>query len=218
MQAMAASSAASSAAIVPRKSTRKDWNSLLTSTRRAPQAASAAPESNLLAAVVEATTSDLAAPLTAVLPAGLHEENILNDLLRNRQPVSGLVIAVGTNTPGKEQDAFAERVSAAIRSLLGPTDFAVRSAPDEFWLIFPNERGASAQRRLRQTAQQLWDFQLHSLGSGSVLFSWGGLEVRGEPLDEAIASARERMQETRRGRKNLLPELAPLGEPLSQAV
>ena len=39
------------------------------------------------------------------------------------------------------------------------------------------------------------------MGSLSILFSWGGVEVRSESIDEAIASATERMQETRRGRK-----------------
>ena len=33
------------------------------------------------------------------------------------------------------------------------------------------------------------------------MFSWGGLEVRSEPLQAAMAAATERMQETRRGRK-----------------
>jgi hypothetical protein len=35
----------------------------------------------------------------------------------------------------------------------------------------------------------------------SVQFSWGGVEVRSESIEEAIASATERMNETRRGRK-----------------
>ena len=83
-----------------------------------------------------------------------------------------------------------------IQSLIGPGDFAAQSGTDEFLLIYPSERGASAQRRLGQIAEQLWDFQLRSMGSLSILFSWGGVEVRSESIDEAIASATERMQET----------------------
>lgn len=75
-------------------------------------------------------------------------------------------------------------------------------------MIYPQERGASAQRRLSQIAQQLWDFQLRSLGTFQILFSWGGVEVRSESIEEAIASASERMQETKRGRK-LLTMVSP---------
>jgi len=80
----------------------------------------------------------------------------------------------------------------------------MQSAPDEYLLIFPNERGAAAQKRLSRIAQQLWDFQLDSLRTDPVKFSWGGLEVRNEPVSEAIASASERMHETRRGRQRQL--------------
>ena len=88
-----------------------------------------------------------------------------------------------------------------IQSLIGPDDFACQSSPEEFLLIYPGHRGASAQRKLSQIAQQLWDFQLRSLGTFSILFSWGGVEVRSESIEEAISAANERMQETRRGRK-----------------
>jgi hypothetical protein len=47
----------------------------------------------------------------------------------------------------------------------------------------------------------------------SILFSWGGVEVRSESIDEAIASATERMEETRRGRKVLSMDV-----PLKKAV
>jgi hypothetical protein len=53
---------------------------------------------------------------------------------------------------------------------------------------------------LSEIAQQLWDFQLRTVGNASVLFSWGGVEVRGELIEDAIASASERMHDTRRSR------------------
>jgi hypothetical protein len=56
---------------------------------------------------------------------------------------------------------------------------------------------------LARSPNQLWDFQLRSLGSFQILFGWGGLEVRSESIEEAIASASERMQETKRSRKLL---------------
>jgi len=88
-------------------------------------------------------------------------------------------------------------------------------------LIYPQERGASAQRRLNQVAQQLWDFQLRSLGSFQILFSWGGVEVRSESIQEAIASASERMQgDRRRAAAKLLTMSVPVAAEtqLRQAV
>jgi len=113
------------------------------------------------------------------------------------------VVSIGVNASRKPDGTLPESVHNLVQSLIGPHDFAAQSGDDEFLLIYPRERGASAQRRLSQIAQQLWDFQLRSLGSFQILFSWGGVEVRSESIEEAIASASERMQETKRGRKLL---------------
>jgi hypothetical protein len=216
VQALAAASQSAVASATPKPAAKKDWGSLLEATRKVPKRP--AEESPLLAAVVEATTSDLSKPAQSGLPAGLQPAFVLKDLLERREPVSGLVMAVGVSMPSEAQGALAERLAGLIRSLLGPGDFAVQSKPDEFLLVFPAERGAAAQRRLSQAAQRLWDFQLHALGTYSVLFSWGGLEVRNEPMDEAISAATERMLETKRNRKSSIPEAAPVQEALREAV
>jgi hypothetical protein len=164
---------------------------------------------------VVAATSNGSSP-AEVVPAGFHDNFVLSRLMQSRQPVSGLVVSIGVNTPRNADGSMPEQVRQLMESLLGPSDFACQSSEEEFLLMFPNERGASAQRRLSEIAQQLWDFQLRSMGTFSILFSWGGVEVRSESIDEAIASANERMQETRRGRKLLTME--PRGEALRQAV
>jgi hypothetical protein len=164
-----------------------------------------------------AGTSTDAQGETAVVPAGFHEGYILSRLVQSRQPVSGLVVSIGVNTPRNSDGSMPEPIRKLVESLIGPGDFACQSSSEEFLLIYPNERGASAQRRLSEIAQQLWDFQLRSLGSFSILFSWGGVEVRSESIDEAIASANERMHETRRGRKLLTMEPRG-GQQLRQAV
>ncbi len=153
-----------------------------------------------------ALLSRRADPVSTDVPAGFHEGFVLSQLVQNRQPVSGLVVSIGVNTPRNDDGSMPEQVKNLIQSLIGPGDFACHTSPEEFLLIYPNERGASAQRRLSQIAQQLWDFQLNSLGTFQILFSWGGVEVKSESIDEAIASANERMQETRRGRKLLTME------------
>ena len=179
------------------KPIRKDWGTLLN--RNAQAKVEAKP-----AAVVAATNQSTSAEASEIsLPAGFQDGFVLNKLVQSHQPVSGLVVSIGVNAARKSDGKLPASVHELVQSLIGPHDFAAQSSDDEFLLIYPQERGASAQRRLSQIAQQLWDFQLRSLGSFQILFSWGGLEVRSESIEEAIASASERMQETKRGRKLL---------------
>ena len=110
-------------------------------------------------------------------------------------------------------------IRGLIQSLIGPNDFAAQSGKDEFLLIYPNEARRLRTALVSLIAEQLWDFQLRSMGTLSILFSWGGLEVRSESIDEAIASATERMQETRRNRRVLTMEPRSGSEaPLRRAV
>jgi hypothetical protein len=175
---------------------KKDWAALLSRNAQATKAPQA-----------------LAVAGSTGFQTGFHDGFVLNKLVQSHQPISGLVVSIGVNASGKP-----EGVSKLVESLIGPNDFAAQSGEDEFLLIYPQEHGASAQRRLSQIAQQLWDFQLRSLGSFQILFSWGGVEVRSESLEEAIASASERMQETKRGRKLLTMELPAPEQKLRKAV
>jgi hypothetical protein len=196
---------------------KKDWGTLLSRKSAKPaqeETHTMEAKPDLLDAAVAATSNGSSA--IEVVPAGFHDNYILSRLMQSRQPVSGLVVSIGVNTPRNADGSMPEQVCQLMKSLLGPSDFACQSSEEEFLLMFPNERGASAQRRLSEIAQQLWDFQLRSMGTFSILFSWGGVEVHSESIDEAIASANERMHETRRGRKLLTME--PRGEALRQAV
>jgi len=173
---------------------RKDWGSLLS--RQKPSAAITVNEDHHSAQASEPS-------LSAGFPAGLHDGFVLSKLVESRQPIRGLVVSIGVNAGRKSDGTASEAVAKLVQSLIGPGDFAAQSSDEEFLLIYPEESGASAQRRLSKIAQQLWDFQLRSLGSFQILFSWGGIEVRSESIEEAITSASERMQETKRGRKLL---------------
>jgi len=199
----------------PAMSTR-DWSSLLN--RRATPAAASQPgqiaasapsRNDLLEAVVAATDSTAPTQSSApALPAGFQDGYVLSRLVERRQPVSGLVVSIGVTAEDKEgQAAAADSVPALVRSLveslIGSGDFAAQSGQGEYLVIYPGMRGATAQRKLSEVAQQLWDFQLRSMGQFSVQVGWCGDEVRSESIEEAIASATERMNETRRGRKVL---------------
>jgi hypothetical protein len=191
----------------------RDWSSLLTARRSETAGNSPQEKPGLLDAVVAAQAAE------PVLPAGFQDGFVLTRLVESHQPVSGLVVSIGVSAANNQDGSLAGNVRTLIQSLIGPTDFAAQSGEEEFLLIYPGERGAAAQRRLSQVAQQLWDFQLRSLGSYSIQFSWGGVEVRSESISEAIASATERMQETRRGRKILTMESRPAAEtPVRRAM
>jgi hypothetical protein len=192
-------------ALVPKK----DWKSLLDKKKTEVR-------TDLMEAVAAATVSQRAGESNTEFPAGFHEGFVLSQLVQSRKPVSGLVVSIGVNAPRNEDGSLPAPVAGLIQSLIGPNDFACQSSAEEFLLIYPGERGASAQRKLSEIAQQLWDFQLRSLGTFSILFSWGGVEVRSENIEEAIATANERMQETRRGRKLLTME--PREQALREAV
>jgi hypothetical protein len=184
-----------------------------------PQIAARAVETTIpsldVAALEKATSESrlpvrpLAAEIEARLeiPAGLHEAAVLSRLLESQAPYSGVVVAIGLNdyeTLREKLSSGADSAAALnkmVLSMLRPQDFACRFQDDEYILIYPGERGSSAQRRLFQVSEKLWDFQLRSLGNLSVMFSWGGLEVNNETLAEAVASARERMYQTKRNRK-----------------
>ena len=53
---------------------------------------------------------------------------------------------------------------------------------------------------MNEISERLWNFQLRGQGSFSVLFSWGGIGAENETLSDAIASAAERMRQTKRSR------------------
>jgi hypothetical protein len=137
-------------------------------------------------------------PAPVSIPTGMCDQAALQPFLDTDFPFTGLVVLVGianSRTPSREHPA-----QPFIEGLLCPADFACRFGKDEFLIICPGLRGAEAQRRLNEISERLWNFQLRGQGSFSVLFSWGGIGVENEPLSDAIASATERMQQTKRSR------------------
>ena len=122
--------------------------------------------------------------------------------VRKGETVSGLVVSVGVITPDGLD--IPNTVLSFVRSLGGTAESAYCTAKDEFVLIWPGVQDMPAQQRLARISQELWDFQLGYLGDLAILFSWSGVEVENEPVEEALAIASMRMYETRRGRKALI--------------
>lgn len=159
---------------------RKNWDTILKNTRS--RQGSVIPFESIRDAV----------------PAGVHDASVLQRAVESGRMVSGLILSIGTNALDQ---ASAVEVAEFLKLLAGPQDFFCQSGSDEYVLICPGEQNASAQRRLSEIAEKLWDFQLRSIGGLSVQFSWGSAEARGERIGEAVATAIEQMQETRQSRR-----------------
>jgi GGDEF domain-containing protein len=122
------------------------------------------------------------------------------ELLERNAPFTGLVVSIGINDSDSSMwhsQGLMQSVGNHLASLLAEKDFACRIAYDEFVLVC-REQGAQGQRRLNQIAERLWDYQLRGIGTCSILFSWGGVQVQDQPFADAIASATERMRDTKR--------------------
>lgn len=146
------------------------------------------------------------------LPVGYQDRAVLQQLMTATGVLSGVVVAIGINDYLHQVEKMGatamqdlmRNVEQMIAGLLRPgIDFGCRSSEDEFVLVFNKEAGPEAQRRLSTISERLWNFQLRSLTSFSVFFSWGAVEVQGETLADAAASASERMYQTKRNRKTV---------------
>lgn len=164
-----------------------------------------------LAQMVESRNSPAgeARPNLAV-PHGNHPSAVLNQLLERKELLSGLVVSIGMNDYLKLDEIFGHdaagkllnSVESLMESVAGENGFCSRRSDDEFVLIYPELNGARAQQRLSEISEQLWDYQLQTLKTYSVVFSWGASEAQKQPLAEAISTASEHMAETRNSRKS----------------
>ena len=137
------------------------------------------------------------------------QQPALEEMLKTGEPFTGLVVSIGINDSDSSMwhsQGLMQSVGTYIASLLRENDFSCRTAYDEFVMVCHGEQGANSQRRLNYISERLWDYQLRGIGACSILFSWGGVEIQDRPLAEAVASATERMRETKRSGKSALAQ------------
>jgi hypothetical protein len=162
--------------------------------------------------IVEPTSGDAQQDTTpAALPSGMIQQPSLEKLLESAEPFTGLVVSIGVNDSDSSmwhRQGLMQSVGDYIASLAKEKDFSCRTAYDEFVMVCWGEQGAQSQRRLNHISERLWDYQLRDIGASSILFSWGGVQVQDQPLDEAIASATERMRQTKRGGQSANSDVA----------
>ncbi len=146
-------------------------------------------------------------PVELMLPAGFQPAAALDELRKNPLPFTGLVISIGVSHADPRAPRNPEVVRAItefLGGLMRPADFACSVDADELVLICPDETGIDAQRYLSFLSERLWDFQLRSLNTSSILFTLGAVDVQSEPLGDALASAKERMEQTMRSRRAIV--------------
>jgi len=151
------------------------------------------------------------APRVLEVPAGYHDGATLENLSRADGLFSGLVVAIGISdyrhlqeSVGRtEMEGHMRSVISLVAGSTGDKGFACQTAEDEFVLVYPDENGRAAERRTNQVSERLWDFQLRSLGTFSILFSYGSVEVEHERLADTIQAANERMYQTKRNRRTV---------------
>lgn len=138
-------------------------------------------------------------PLRAHPPAELRQPA---PILPIDQPISsaaftGVVIVIGVTVPDprltQSLDEFVDTFSrdGSIGCALGE---------DEFLIAHPLTDRRSRRLSLFELTENFWDLQFRMLGVSPALLAWGVVEANGQPLPEAIESARERMSELRRYR------------------
>lgn len=146
------------------------------------------------------------------LPAGFHGRDMLSSLLKESKKISGVVVSLGINDAAvhgaKLGDAGMKELVEAVEGMLqgmlrAGVDFGCCSSEEEYLLVFQDEHGVEAQRRLTTISELLWGFQLRSVPTASSFFAWGAVEVMNEPVADAVASASERMHQARRNRKTI---------------
>lgn len=178
----------------------------------------APPHENLSAEVPAARASEAEAsePASAPPPAilsiapGMHDAAALGELLEREEAFRGVVVAIGVTRgeqSGGDRGGIRDSVEALVESLLEARDAAFRTSENEFVLLLPDLSGAAAQRRLQHISEVLWDYQIRSMARSWILFSWGSVEVDGEPLRQALSVAKERMLQTKRHRERPAEEI-----------
>jgi len=134
-------------------------------------------------------------------PSGMIQPPAFQEMLESQEPFTGLVVSIGINDSDSSMwhsQGLMPSVGTYIAGLLREKDFSCRTAYDEFVIVCRGEEGAQSQRRLNHISERLWDYQLRGIGPCSILFSWGGVQVKHQSLADAVDSATERMRETKR--------------------
>jgi hypothetical protein len=146
------------------------------------------------------------------MPRGIHDRQVLSQILERQSEFNGVVFLLGLL--GYEhlisehgQAPVRESVDAANKyfdSLLGDSGFGCWTEESTFLMLLPTAGPEEAGEISQQTAEALWDYQLRSLGSTPLIFHWGCSIVEDGNLPQSIELAKDQMLEAGRARKRVL--------------
>jgi diguanylate cyclase (GGDEF)-like protein len=106
-------------------------------------------------------------------------------------------------------DEILHNIGRLLHSPIRDEDEAFRWGGDEFVILFRDQRGEVASRRMADIETRLRDFQLRGFGALPISFSWGTAEAGGRGLRETLEEADRNMYAMKRQRAGAAPEQRP---------
>jgi diguanylate cyclase (GGDEF)-like protein len=95
-------------------------------------------------------------------------------------------------------DEILRNIGHLLQASIRQSDEAFRWGGDEFVVLFHNQVGEIARRRMTDIEGRLREFQVRGLGVLPITFSWGTAEAAGRSLREALDEADRNMYTLKR--------------------
>jgi diguanylate cyclase (GGDEF)-like protein len=98
-------------------------------------------------------------------------------------------------------DEILRNIGNLLRSSIRHEDEAFRWGGDEFVILFHNQQGEVANKRMQDISARLRGFRVRGHGVLPITFSWGTAEAAGRVLREALDEADQSMYTLKRGKQ-----------------
>jgi two-component system cell cycle response regulator len=97
-------------------------------------------------------------------------------------------------------DEILRNIGRLLQSSIRHEDEAFRWGGDEFVILFHNQEGDIARKRMADLEARLHAFRVRGFGALPISFSWGIADARGRALREALDEADRQMYVFKRSR------------------
>jgi diguanylate cyclase (GGDEF)-like protein len=97
-------------------------------------------------------------------------------------------------------DEILRNIGNLLRASIRHADEAFRWGGDEFVILFHDQRGEVARKRMAEIETRLRGFRVRGFGVLPITFSWGTADAAGRPLREALDEADRSMYKLKRSR------------------
>ena len=146
---------------------------------------------------------------------GLFNQAALNRRVEEARDFGGVVAVCDMDNFKDVNDRFGHLVGNEILRNIGNLlqasirheDEAFRWGGDEFVILFHNQRGEVAKKRMGEIESRLRDFRVRGLGVMPISFSWGTAETWGRTLRDALDEADRNMYALKKTRSAERPRI-----------